>query len=636
MSVKLCLGTVCTITPGIDSSRYEEQYQELYKPLLSSLYTLPELSFTLFMSGPFLDWIEHNHPEFFMIIEEMTSRKQLEILGGGYYTPYFPILPPADRVGQTELLTTSLRKQFGKRPRGLWMPGSAWDPSLISSLCTCGIEYLLMDKVMLETSGFPGVNGLSPVTLEDSGKTLIALPVDNRYRYLDRISPKNFLDALQYSDTDKSDITVIVLFDQTSIPGLFTAPDGGSSWMERFLASATRSTIQLELTTPGRLLKSRLPNLRAYISSGMSPYDYDDNPAPDDIRILARTSVKQYLINSENIMRLYSKMMYVSILVNQLRGDKARKKTAREEVWQSQYNETFRLPNGSDTPETRSLRTLAYKSLLMAEKTTRVRGVFSPSIVCTDFDLDSIREYLCQLDKVNMYVHPCGGKIFELDVFSVYRNFCDTSIPSSGLFIDHFFSTGALRKLARGTLPSEPDLFRHSIYQEQSVDRTRCELQLKTNATFGSLQQPLSLRKQFIFRNEGIQVQFILKNDSPLKLTGIFVTELDLSLANGKKNKQPQVTVFSEDSRKESGIEQAGYDDVSWIQLVDSCSKCTFTLEANENPSVSLVPIVIESRQPGSKEKTLVTDGARIFLYWKVDLSSNYETEKTVFLKFSC
>ena len=304
----------------------------MYKPLLSSLYTSQELSFALFMSGPFLDWIEHAHPEFLMIVEEMISRKQLEVLGGGFYTPYFPVLPPADRVGQTEKLTTALRKQFGKRPRGLWLPGSAWDPSLISSLCTCGIEYLLMDKVMLETSGFPGVNGLSPVTLEDSGKTLIALPLDNRYRFLERISPKNFLDILQYSDTDKGEVTIIVFFDQTSIPALFTAPEGNSSWMERFLASLSRSGVQIELTTPARLLKTRTPNLRACISSGMSPYDYEDNPAPDDIRILARTSVKQYLINSENIMRLYAKMMYVNILVNQLRGDKARKKTAREEI----------------------------------------------------------------------------------------------------------------------------------------------------------------------------------------------------------------------------------------------------------------------------------------------------------------
>ena len=81
---------------------------------------------------------------------------------------------------------------------------------------------------------------------------------------------------------------------------------------------------------------------------------------------------------------------------------------------------------------------------------------------------------------------------------------------------------------------------------------------------------------------------------------------------------------------------QAGFDDVSWIQLLDPCSNCTMTIEANENPSVSVFPIILESKTLGSKEKTQKIDGVRVFLYWKVDLSSNYETEKTVFLKLSC
>ena len=151
-SLKLCFGTCCTLTPGLDSAEYELQYQNSYKPLISALYNLPGLPFTIYMSGTLIDWMEHNHAEFFMILEEMVSRKQIDILGGGFFSPLFPLLPPADRVGQIELLTTTLRKYFGKRPRGVWLPSSAWEPSMVSSLNTCGIEYILLDKIMLETS----------------------------------------------------------------------------------------------------------------------------------------------------------------------------------------------------------------------------------------------------------------------------------------------------------------------------------------------------------------------------------------------------------------------------------------------------------------------------------------------------
>ncbi|HNY21302.1 MAG TPA: 4-alpha-glucanotransferase, partial [Treponemataceae bacterium] len=109
-TVKLCIGTACTLMPGLSQADHERRYQETFKPLVSSLYNLPELLFTLYLSGSLIDWLERYHPEFFMILEEMAGRKQIDILGGGYYAPLFPLIPPADRVAQIELLTTSLRK----------------------------------------------------------------------------------------------------------------------------------------------------------------------------------------------------------------------------------------------------------------------------------------------------------------------------------------------------------------------------------------------------------------------------------------------------------------------------------------------------------------------------------------------
>ena len=190
--MKVCFGTNCTLIPGHDSSEYEIQYQKFYKPLISSLYNMPDFLFTLSMSGTLIEWMERNHAEFFMILNEMVARKQIDILGGGYYSPFFPLIPPADRVGQIELLTTTLRKYFGKRPRGAWITASAWEPSMIPSLNSCGIEYVLLDKIMIETSGFPDVNGFAPVTLEDNGKTVIAIPLDNRYCNLENYAPSSF------------------------------------------------------------------------------------------------------------------------------------------------------------------------------------------------------------------------------------------------------------------------------------------------------------------------------------------------------------------------------------------------------------------------------------------------------------
>jgi len=251
-SIKLCFGIHISFLPGLDSTEYENQYQQIFKPLITALYTLPELPFTVYLSGTLIDWMERHHEEFFMILEEMVARKQIDILGGGYYTPLFPLIPPADRVGQIELLTTVLRKYFGKRPRGAWLTASAWEPSLVSSLCTCGIEYILLDKILLETSGFAGVDGYAPVTLEDSGKTITALPLDNRYRNLERFSPASFFEEIRSSPETSRERVAVVFIEQTSVVPLFGGGNDGDSWFQTFLGMAGQSDSCIELTTTGR------------------------------------------------------------------------------------------------------------------------------------------------------------------------------------------------------------------------------------------------------------------------------------------------------------------------------------------------------------------------------------------------
>lgn len=622
--VTVCFGTNCSITPGCDPTLYEQYYDKAYKPLISTLYNLPEVPFTLFMTGSFIEWIEHRHPEFFMILEEMVARKQIDILGGGYYSPLFPLIPPADRVGQIELLTTSLRRHFGKRPRGSWLTASAWEPSLVSSLTTCGMEYALLDKIMIETSGFAGVDGFTPVTIEDGGKTLTVVPLDNRYRFTESFSPETFFGEMQSIADPSQNRIVVVFMDQSSVVPVFGGT--GPSWFESFVKLAGSPESAIELSTAGRYLKSNSLFPRAYLSSGMSPWDQESD---DDIRILARTSVKQCLVKSENLLNLYAKMMYVHSLVNQLRGDKSRKKNAREDLWRAQNSEVFSFDrNRADIR--RALRIGAYKYLLMAEKSSRVRGVFSPSINAFDFDMDGQKEYLSQLDSLNIYVHPRGGRIFELDILNAYRNYCDLNLSETGLFIDHLVLPEEIDALESDCLPPLKGVFSQSPYQEASLDPGRQEIQLKANGFFGAIQQPVSLRKQYSFRNEGIQVQYILKNDSPLTLSSAFLIELDLSLSSNK-NHAPLMAVYAHDNRQDNVVGIAHFNDVSWIQIDDSGAGVKFTIDANENPSVSIFPVLVETGENDRKKEKL--DGVRLFLYWKVELGPNFETEKMIFLK---
>lgn len=117
-TINLVLGTSNCIATGTSEAQIEQLYQRAYKPFLTTLYTFPEISLTLHYNGVLLEWFQDNRPEFVMLLNEMVKRGQIELLGGTFYETVLPLIPSSDRTAQVEMLTTLMRRRFGKRPRG--------------------------------------------------------------------------------------------------------------------------------------------------------------------------------------------------------------------------------------------------------------------------------------------------------------------------------------------------------------------------------------------------------------------------------------------------------------------------------------------------------------------------------------
>ncbi len=158
----------------------EDVYQRALRPFLSTLYAFPEVPAALHYSGLLLEWLEDRHPELVMLIAEMVGRRQVEIVGGGYYDPILPMIPANDRLGQLEKMTTHLRVRFGTRPRGCWLAEQVWDPSLASTLRTGGMEYTFLDETQLALAGLDGDDLLRAHVAEDQGKHVAIVPVQSR------------------------------------------------------------------------------------------------------------------------------------------------------------------------------------------------------------------------------------------------------------------------------------------------------------------------------------------------------------------------------------------------------------------------------------------------------------------------
>jgi alpha-amylase len=177
--LKLIIGTHNSQPVGSYDYVFERAYQEAYKPFLTIFYNYSDIPITLYYSGTLLQWLEDHHPEFLMLLDDMVKQKQVDLLSGGFYDPIFPIIPPSDRIGQIEKLTTYLRKKFGKRPAGSWVTELVWEPCLTSMFKTSGINYIFLDESHFEAIGFSGVQLYQPCITEDQGKTLIVYPISS-------------------------------------------------------------------------------------------------------------------------------------------------------------------------------------------------------------------------------------------------------------------------------------------------------------------------------------------------------------------------------------------------------------------------------------------------------------------------
>ena len=596
----------------------------LYRAFFSGIQAEEKLPLTIFAAGSFLEWQKGKRQAYSMLLNNMLSRKQIELLGGGYHQPYLSLLPASDVIGQIEMMTAAIRTHFGKRPRGLFVTASAWTPSLITPLIRCGMEYCLLDYRLFPTDIKRNNQniGFSPAIVEDKGKTITVFPcIPDDPDFATR-TPQEFYEKVAAAAPSSGESMYLLFLPIKTYIKCLEKNKDGSNWFSSFVELCNQPESVIRLTHTAELMKRRQPHPPMYI-------------APNTVLCDAPTghATKHAVTIQRDAFKIYSKMMYVNMLANGMKGDKARKKYALQELWKAQNAELFALePCISEYHN--ELRRIAYRKLLVAEKQTRLPGIFTEGLTRYDIDMDGFKEVLSQRSPLNMYVHHHGGKIFECDVFSAYKNYSDMPLEHSGMFIDYLLSEAALQRLKNGQLEALTAVFSDNTYQETEINTIRSELKLSTASLFDAgIEQPVSLRKQYTFFSEGTQVQYILKNDSPFNLSAYFIVEIDIALEE-TDSVMPSLSLYDceENQKKERSITTDVFNKVSWIQLEDPEGKIQFTMEANEVPGLIVIPVYgICKRETEAVEQMI--RGVRMFFYWKTDLNPNYETEKMLFLK---
>jgi alpha-amylase len=118
---------------------FEQSYQDSYKPFLDVFEPYESLKIGLHTSGPLMEWLDANHPEYLDRVAALVAAGRIEIIGGPFYEPILSMIPRHDRIGQIQSYTRWLERRLGTTVRGAWIPERVWEQSMTSDLVDAGI-----------------------------------------------------------------------------------------------------------------------------------------------------------------------------------------------------------------------------------------------------------------------------------------------------------------------------------------------------------------------------------------------------------------------------------------------------------------------------------------------------------------
>lgn len=573
-----------------------------------------------------------------MLLEEMVLRKQVELLGGGFFSPIFPLIPAADRLGQVELLTTYIRRSFGKRPRGCWLPEYAWESSLASSLPSCGFDYTFLTEGHFRIAGAEPDNLGSPLMTEDQGKSLIVFPVFDAMESFP--SPLPIVEALGSLISRIGEQSLYTLmFPGESTRALWAASrlESPDVFIEHSFAALQREALRFETTTPSRFLKGIRDFGRLYFPSCASAQLMERSMAPGARVAASRQkkppiksdtskgfqcapdafgSPRRLLLGHEESLAIYAKMHYVRILVGQLRGDKSRKKTAQEELWRGQCGGAYwNAPEGGIARL--PVRAAAYSALIEAEKITRQRGSFAPGIVSADIDFNGAKEIIYQGADLNAYIQLRGACLTELDSFKTRTNYINVLDVRDGgprrlCFRDHFYEKGSF-----GTNKGNFADARYSIVDGERPASVASLLR-EDYVEIGGKRRALSVKKTYTFRKGSLSVDYEVENKESWPLPTR--VGIEFNLAAGFTNESVSLSGIRarEDIVLESG-RKCAEQSLNGFRLCNIAKDEKIEVRSDTPFALSHFPVHAEiaDRSPSSYQ------GCGITLGWDMDIPAD-------------
>ncbi len=449
--IQLCLVLHNHQPVGNFDNVFEAAYEDSYLPFLEVFEPFSDLKISLHTSGPLMQWLQTNHPDYLNRIAQLVEAGRVEIIGGAFYEPILTMIPKRDRVGQITRFSNWLQERVCSKINGMWMPERVWESCLTESLADAGIGYTVLDDYHFRRAGLKNEELTGYFIAEDEGRTVAVFPGSEHLRYLIPFSdPEETINHCRML-AERFPDSVVVFGDDGEKFGTWpntkkhVYQDG---WLERFFQALTDNRQWLITSRLGDAVESTPPRGKIYLPDAsyremtewampvQRQVEYDElvhqlenDPRWNQIQsFMGGGFWRNFKVKYPESNQMYSRMMYVSGLLQQAEQNGCNDQVlaaARDHLYQGQCNCSYwhGAFGGIYLPH---LRNAVYKHLLTAE-TLLEKGMGRPDAwveaTTDDYNFDGRPEIRLANDRLVTWVSAqTGGQIYELDLRNIGHN----------------------------------------------------------------------------------------------------------------------------------------------------------------------------------------------------------------------
>jgi alpha-amylase len=410
-----------------------ETYERAYEPMVAALERHPGVRVALHYTGPLLAWLTAERPEFIARLGALAARRQVELVGGGWYEPVLAALPERDRIDQLVRMADEVEATFGRRPRGAWLAERVWEPDLPTALVSAGYEWTVLDDAHFRAAAIPEDDLWGSYTTDDQGKVLTVFGTEQGLRY--RIPFADVEDVIGYlrdHATEDGERLGTMGDDGEKFGAWPTTWEhcwGEGRWVERFFDALDANADWLTTMPPSDWIDAHRPVGRVYVPTGSYAEMGEWALPPDEAvayaaalhrardegrpeaRWLRGAIWRNFQVRYREINDLHKQMLRASDLVHAMPAGPARD-AALDDLHAGQSNDPYwhGLFGGIYLPD---LRVANLRHLIRAEDAAlragagAALGVVSGTAV--DLDLDGRDELLLINDGEIVSIKPDDG-----------------------------------------------------------------------------------------------------------------------------------------------------------------------------------------------------------------------------------